>query len=173
VNARGELFGIFHGTRHLSSGAAGASTIHFTADGSALVVTERDANRLETLAVRASGRLAAPVVTPSAGATPFRFDVTAAGVAVVSEAGGTAASAPNGTVSSYERGGGGGSLHLVTDALDAGGRAACWVIATENGRFAFVANGVFAVGPRGSLTAGAAVPTGRGASSGLQGIAAY
>jgi 6-phosphogluconolactonase (cycloisomerase 2 family) len=116
----------------------------------------------------------------------------------------------------------------VTDALNAGGQAACWVVVTANGRFAFVANSasdaiasvrirddgslrlldatagispagaipididlsdgdgylyaleggsgdirMFAVGPRGSLTTGSAVPTGRGGSSGLQGIAAY
>jgi len=227
VNARGKLIDIPKGTRELASGAAGASTIHFTGDGSALIVTERDANRLETLAVHANGRLGAPVVTASAGATPFGFDVTDAGVAVVSEAGGTPATAPNGTVSSYEPGAG-GALDVVTGGLDAGGRAACWVVATENGRFAFVANsasnaiasvgiggdgslelleatagttpagaipididlsdgdgylyaleggsgniGVFAVGSAGGLSAGTAVPTGRGGSSGLQGIAAF
>jgi 6-phosphogluconolactonase len=190
-------------------------------------VTEIEANRLETLAVRENGRLGPPVVTPSSGAMPFGFDVTKSGVAVISEAGGTPATAPNGTVSSYQVGAGGG-LHVETDALNAGGRAACWVVATENGRFAFVANSasnaiasvrirddgslrlldatagtsppgaapldidlsdgdgylyaleggsgkiaVFAVGARGSLSARTAVPTGRGGSSGLQGIAAY
>jgi 6-phosphogluconolactonase len=227
VNTLGQLFGIRNGTRRLASGAAGASTIHFTADESALIVTERDANRLETLAVRPSGRLAAPVVTTSEGAVPFGFDVTDAGVAVVSEAGGTPATAPNGSVSSYDPSAG-GALQVVTGALDAGGQAACWVIVTENGRFAFVANSasnaiasvrirddgtlrlldatagtspagavpididlsagdrylyaleggsgdirMFAVAPGGILTAGSAVPTGRGGNSGLQGIAAY
>jgi 6-phosphogluconolactonase (cycloisomerase 2 family) len=227
VSPGGELHGIRNGTRQLAPGAAGASTIHFTANGARVIVTEIGANRLETLVVRDNGRLGPPVVTPSTAAGPFGFDVTKAGVAVISEAGGTPASAPNGTVSSYRRGAG-GALNVVTDALDAGGQAACWVVVTENGRFAFVANSgsnaiasvrirddgslrlldatagtspagaipldidlslgddylyaleggsgkiaIFAVGAGGSLSARTAVPTGRGGSSGLQGIAAF
>jgi 6-phosphogluconolactonase (cycloisomerase 2 family) len=138
VNPQGKLIAIPQGTRALSSGAGGASTIHFSADGRSLIVTERTANRLETLAVDPSGRLGTPAVTASSGAVPFGFDVTADGVSVVSEAGGTQATAPNSGVSSYA-GGGGGSLSLVTGSIDAGGKAACWVVVTADGT-AFVAN---------------------------------
>ncbi len=75
VNAEGKLIAIPQGSRALASGASGASTIHFSADGRSLIVTERTANRLETLAVEASGRLDVPVVTASSGAVPFGFDV--------------------------------------------------------------------------------------------------
>jgi 6-phosphogluconolactonase len=157
VNPQGKLLAIPGATRALAAGASGASTIHFSADGAELIVTERLSNRIETLAVGADGRLGAPVVTASSGATPFGFDVTTAGVAVVSEAGGTAATAPNGSVSSY-RTGAGGSLELVTGSISTGGMAPCWVIATTDGRFAFVANSAsnaiasVGVGGNGSLT---------------------
>lgn len=138
VNPQGKLIAIPQGTRSLAAGAAGASTIHFSADGRRVIVTERVANRLETLAVEANGRLGAPVVTASSGAVPFGFDVTHGGVAVVSEAGGTQATAPNSAVSSYAAGASGG-LSLVTGSIDAGGKAACWVVVTADGT-AFVAN---------------------------------
>lgn len=138
VNPEGKLIPIPQGTRSLAAGAAGASTIHFSADGRSVIVTERVANRLETLAVEPNGRLGAPVVTASSGAVPFGFDVTDGGVAVVSEAGGTQATAPNSAVSSYTAGGSGG-LSLVTGSLDTGGKASCWVILTADGT-AFVAN---------------------------------
>jgi 6-phosphogluconolactonase len=86
--------------------------------------------------VSANGRLGEPVVTPSSGATPFGFDVTSSGVIVISEAGGAA---PNGAVSSY-RADAAGSLGLITASLDAGGAASCWVVLTDDDRFAFVAN---------------------------------
>lgn len=157
VNPQGRLLVIPGATRALAAGASGASTIHFSADGAELIVTERLSNRIETLAVGANGRLGAPVVTASSGATPFGFDVTTAGVAVVSEAGGTAATAPNGSLSSYTAGAG-GSLELVTRSLNTGGRAPCWVVATTDGRFAFVANSAsdaiasVGVGGNGALT---------------------
>jgi 6-phosphogluconolactonase (cycloisomerase 2 family) len=138
VNSRGKLIPIPQGSHSLTAGAAGPSTIHFSADGRSLIVTERVANRLEAFAVEPSGRLGAPVVTASSGAVPFGFDVTDGGVAVVSEAGGTQATAPNSAISSYVAGGSGG-LSLVTRSIDAGGKAACWVVVTAGGT-AFVAN---------------------------------
>ena len=70
VNPQGKFIAIPQGTRRLASGAGGASTIHFSADGRSVIVTRRTANRLETLAVwqRAAGE---PVVTASSGAVPL------------------------------------------------------------------------------------------------------
>ncbi len=157
VNGAGKLLPISKGTRALAAGAAGASTIHFSADGAELIVTERSSNRIETLAVSANGRLHPSVVTSSSGATPFGFDVTASGFVVVSEAGGTSSTAPNGAVSSYTAGAA-GSLGTVTASLDAGGQAACWVITTADGDVAFVANSAsnaiasIGIGGNGALT---------------------
>ena len=66
-------------------------------DGRSLVVSERVANRLETLPLDRFGRPGAPVVTASSGAVPFGFGITQRGTIVVSEAGAS-------TVSSYRLG---------------------------------------------------------------------
>jgi 6-phosphogluconolactonase len=136
LSPTGKLTRLPHATRALASGAAGASTIHFDPDGDRLIVTERASSRLETLQVGPSGSLDAPVVTASSGATPFGFDVTRRGTIIVSEAGGAA---PNGAVSSYDLDPS-GALSPVTRSLDAQGLASCWVVATADGAFAFVAN---------------------------------
>jgi 6-phosphogluconolactonase (cycloisomerase 2 family) len=134
VTGKGSLVPIPNSTRSLSAGAAGASTIHFSADGDFLIVTERDANRLETFTVQPNGRLDDPVVTPSNGAVPFGFDVTPSDIPVVSEAAGAA---PDGAVSSYAITPT-GALSVITGSLDAEGVAACWVLLTADGHIAFV-----------------------------------
>ena len=150
----GELIQIPHSTHPLSAGAAGASTIHFSADGSRLIVTERDANRIETLAVMPNGRLGAPVVTASHGATPFGFDVTPRNQPIITEAAGAA---PDGAVSSYSVAAN-GALQAITGSLDAGGAATCWLRLTADGRLAFSVNSgsnaiaLFSVGDDGTLT---------------------
>ncbi len=136
LNPQGKLSVIPQGVRALAAGASGGAAVHFTADGSELIVSERTANRLETMSVGANGRLGAPVVTASNGAVPFGFDVTSAGIVVVSEAGGAA---PNGAVSTYHAGPA-GTLSIISASVDGGGRASCWVIVTADGRIAFVAN---------------------------------
>jgi hypothetical protein len=57
-------------------------------------VTERDANRIQSLPLDVLGRPRAPVVTASVGATPFGFGFGPQGELIVSEAGAS-------TVSSY------------------------------------------------------------------------
>jgi 6-phosphogluconolactonase len=154
VNPNGKLIPIAHSTRSLAPGAAGASTIHFSADGDRLIVTERDANRIETFAVDANGRLGDPVVTPSNGAVPFGFDVTPRGHPIITEAMGAA---PNGAISSY-RVNASGALTVITRSLNAGGMATCWLILTSDGHIAFVSNtlsntiGAFRVADDGTVT---------------------
>jgi 6-phosphogluconolactonase (cycloisomerase 2 family) len=138
VNPNGKLTPIVGATRALGDGAAGAATIGFGADGRTLIVAERVANRIETLAVAANGRLGSPTATASTGVVPFAFDVTANGTIVLTEAGGTAQSAPNSSVSSYRTAAAGGVTAIAS--ISSGGAAACWVVATEDGRYAFVAN---------------------------------
>ena len=118
-------------------------------DGRDLVVTERGSNRIETLPLR-FGRIGAPVVTASSGAVPFGFAFSPRGDLIVSEAGAS-------TVSSY-RLNGNGSLRPITAALAVGQGAACWVVVTADGRFAYTGNASgsisgFAVARDGSLTA--------------------
>ena len=73
-------------TAPLTAGAVNAAQVSVSPDGRDLVVTERGANRIETLPLR-FGRIGAPVVTASSGAVPFGFAFSPRGDLVVSEAG--------------------------------------------------------------------------------------
>jgi 6-phosphogluconolactonase (cycloisomerase 2 family) len=120
----------------LLPGASGASSIKFTSDGEHLLVTERNSNRLESIAVGKNGRLGTVVATASSGAVPFAVDNGFDGSALVAEAGGAD---PNGAVSSYQVGEA-GALRTVTASLSTQGAATCWVVATRDGRFAYAIN---------------------------------
>jgi 6-phosphogluconolactonase len=152
----GSLKAIPGGTRALAPGADGAAQVSVTPDGRSLVVTERLANRLETLPLDRLGRPGAPVVTPSSGAVPFGFAITRRGDVVVSEAGAS-------TVSSY-REGAAGALGTVTASLPVGFGAACWVAVSPDGRLAYTGNASgsisgFAIARDGSLNAIGTTPT--------------
>ena len=143
----GSLKPIPGGTRALAPGAEGAAQVSVAPDGRSLLVTERLANRLETLPLDRLGRPGAPVVTPSSGAVPFGFAFTPRGDVVVSEAGLS-------TVSSYRA----GSLSTITASLPVGFGAACWVAVSPDGHLAYTGNASgsisgFAIARDGSLTA--------------------
>jgi 6-phosphogluconolactonase (cycloisomerase 2 family) len=138
------------GTQALAAGANGAAQVSVTPDGKALVVSERLANRLETLPLDSAGRPGEPVATASSGAVPFGFGITQKGTIVVSEAGAS-------SVSSY-RLGEGGALGVVSASLPVGQGAACWVAVSPSGRFAYTGNASgsisgYAIAPDGSMTA--------------------
>ena len=146
----GRLYPIPGAVRTLAAGADGTAQVSVTPDGRRLVVTERVSNRIETLPLDGFGRPGTPVVTASAGATPFGFDFGRHGTLVVSEAGAS-------TVSSYRPGFAGG-LTAITPALPVNQAAACWVAVSPDGRFAYTGNASgsisgFAIGHDGVLTA--------------------
>jgi 6-phosphogluconolactonase (cycloisomerase 2 family) len=123
-------------TRPLSAPNAGPAQIQFTPRGDAVLVTEKNTNRILSYAVDASGAAAAPVITSSPGHTPFGF-AFAGNTLVVTEAQG---GAPNGsTLSSYAVGAN-GALSLVTASLHSGQSSACWFSASKDGNNAFAAN---------------------------------
>ena len=128
--ASGALVPLPHAAHALAAGAAGAAAVRFTRDGRFLVVSERVSNRLEVFPVQPNGRLGEPTLTPSNGAAAFGFDVTPANDVIVSETSGFA--------SSYRLAGGVASL--VSASVPTFGAAPCWVIATADGRFAYVVN---------------------------------
>ena len=120
-----------HTTRSLSPGASGAAALRFTRDGRRLIVAERVSNRLEVFVVQPDGRLGAPVVTPGNGAATFGFDVTSRNQPIVSETQGSLTSyalAPD------------GALTPITPSISTGGQAPCWVIITQDERFAYTTN---------------------------------
>jgi 6-phosphogluconolactonase (cycloisomerase 2 family) len=132
----GQLLPISAASASLLPGASGASSIKFSPNGDRLVVTERNSNRLETIAVGENGQLGTPVATASSGAAPFAVDNGFDGSVLVAESNGAA---PNGAVSSYQLAGS-GALHTVTGSLSSQNRATCWLIATSDGKFAYAIN---------------------------------
>jgi 6-phosphogluconolactonase len=139
----------------LGDASDGPSTIAATRDGDFLFVTERSANAIDVLRADAHDVLSLVERHPSSGAVPFGFAVTKRAQVIVSEAAGDA---PNGAASSYDLARD-GSLTSITSSLSTHQAASCWLVLTNNDRFAFVANAGsgsisgYAVASNGTLTA--------------------
>jgi 6-phosphogluconolactonase (cycloisomerase 2 family) len=121
----------------LSGGDIAPAQVEFAPDGRKLVVTEKNTNLIDVFTVRSSGRLAPPSVQVSEGETPFGFAFDPSGRLIVSEAFGGAAGAS--AVSSYAIARD-GSLTTLSASVPDGQSAACWVVVTPDGRFAYTTN---------------------------------
>jgi len=137
IDGHGDLTPITGSTRPLSGGATGPAQIAFTPDGRSLVVTEKGANAIVTYQVSTDGTASGPTAYDSAGVTPFGFDFDNAGRILVSEAFGGAPNAS--TVSSYGISGS-GVVSVIDPVVATTESAACWVVTTPNGKFAYVTN---------------------------------
>jgi 6-phosphogluconolactonase len=127
----GALSALSDGTTPLSSSATSPAQVSVTPDGDQLVVTERVTSLLDVIELDGTGRPASLASVPSAGAVPFGFDFDNKGHLLVSEA---AAS----TASSYDVTAGG--LSTISAAVSTTENAACWLVATNNGKFAYTGN---------------------------------
>jgi 6-phosphogluconolactonase len=152
--ADGRLAPIAGSSRPLSGSGVAPAQVSFSPDGSVLLVTEKATSLLDVYDVHADGTAGGPVISTSAGTTPFGFGFDNKGHAIVSEAfgGGTDASA----VSSYDVSELGATA--VTASAGTTETAACWIAVTNNGRFAYAGNAGSAsvsgyrIAPDGSLT---------------------
>jgi 6-phosphogluconolactonase len=145
-------------TRSLNPGAGNAAQVQFSRDGRFLVVVERGIPARGLLAgfdvfpVNPDGSLGPRVASPSVGAAPFGFDITTGGTIVVSEPGGADNSASSYDIESD------GTLRVVSARIFANQGAPCWVVITQDGRFAYTANAAsgsisgYGVDANGSLT---------------------
>jgi 6-phosphogluconolactonase len=138
VGDEGTLTPLAGSTQPLIGGAAAdPAQVGFSSDGALLVVTEKAGNRLNTYTIDENGLPSAPIDNPSNGMTPFGFAFNNAGTLIVSEAFG---GAPNqSTVSSYGVSED-GILSVISGSVSDFQTAACWVVTTNNGKFAFVSN---------------------------------
>jgi 6-phosphogluconolactonase len=141
-------------TRFLNAGATDAAQVRFSPKGDVLVVTGRSSQRIDTFRVDKDGRLSElKSFDVAPGATPFGFDFDNKGHLLVSLAGVGGSSG----AASYDLAED-GSISPITAPLESGQRAACWLVASKDGRYAFVANAAsssvstFAVSPAGELT---------------------
>jgi 6-phosphogluconolactonase len=133
----GRLFSLPGSTRPLSSGAPDPAQIEFSPDGRQLVVTEKATNRILTYRVGFFGYASGPRIQPSAGQTPFGFAFANRRHVIVSEAFGGAPDAS--VLSSYDLGLD-GSVAPISPNVATTETAACWVVVTENGRYAYTTN---------------------------------
>ncbi|MEO8593698.1 MAG: beta-propeller fold lactonase family protein [Candidatus Solibacter sp.] len=134
---QGTLTPISNSTRALSAAATGPAQVQFSPDGDMLVVTEKATNRIDVFNVGPSGVPGALVSNASHGMTPFGFAFGRGNQILVSEAFGGAASAS--AVSSYIVRDN-GTLMLETGSAATHQTAACWVVVTPYGRFAYTTN---------------------------------
>ena len=135
IGKGGSLRPISGSTRALSASATGPAQIAFSPDGEALIVTEKMTNRIAVFPVN-DGVAGAPTFLPSAGATPFGFAFGKRDQVFVSEAFGGAAGAS--AVSAY--GFDDGALVTLDPSVATRQSAACWVVVSGDGRFAYTTN---------------------------------
>jgi 6-phosphogluconolactonase (cycloisomerase 2 family) len=141
-------------TRLLHTGATDAGQVRFSRNGKQLVVTGRSTNRIDTFLVGQDGLLSdAKTFDVAPGGTPFGFDFDRHGHLLVSLAGVGGSSGAASYALAQD-----GSISTITAPIESGQRAACWLVASKDGRYAFVANAAsssvstFAVSPTGELT---------------------
>jgi len=136
----GKLTPLADSTRFLSNNGTGAAPapaqISFSPDGDNLIVTERATNLIDLYKVNRRGLATGPVAQASAGMTPFGFAFAEDETLVVSEAFGGAANAS--AVSSYQLDD--DQLELLSASVPTGQTAACWIVISKDGKFAYSTN---------------------------------
>jgi len=150
LSSRGRLTPIEGSTLGLSDGAVPAQ-VSFDPGGRVLVVTEKATNLIDTFTVGENGMAGGLTSYASSGATPFGFAFDKTGHLIVSEA--AVAGLSSYAVSSA------GVVTTISGSVVDGQGAACWVVITKNGRFAYTSNAhdpfndisSYAIGKDGSL----------------------
>jgi 6-phosphogluconolactonase len=136
VGANGHLRPIVSGLP-LSATSVGPAQIGFNNDGDILLVAEKNTNNIDLFSVDDDGVAIGPTVVPSAGQTPFGFAFGKRNQVFVSDAFGGGANA--GAVSSYVASDG-RTLRTITGVAADKQTAPCWVVLTNDGRFAYTTN---------------------------------
>jgi len=141
VGKKGELSSLPGSTRPLSGNpAAGAAQVEFDPKGSVLVVTERNANIIDTYTVGNDGLASGPQSNANSGVAPFGFAFTdrgEAGQLIVAE--GFEAAPGQGGATSYTLTRD-GALHTVSADVRDTQDDTCWVVITNDKQFAYVSS---------------------------------
>ena len=133
----GSLTPIPDSTRALSTSSTAPAQIGFNADGTILVVTEKATSKINTYTLGADGKVSDHQIFDSEGTTPFGFSFGHRNQLFVSEAN---AGMPNASsVTSYELKADGG-LDTISPSVPTLQTAACWLVVTNNGKYAYTTN---------------------------------
>ncbi len=137
IGRYGRLSPLPGSTRPLSADSTGPAQIEFSPHGDVLIVTEKATNNILLYTVERDGYAEGPTVYASEGMTPFGFAFGRRDQLFVTEAFGGAPDAS--AVSSYvvTRN---GELEVVSPSVPTNQTAACWLVVTKNGRFAYETN---------------------------------
>jgi 6-phosphogluconolactonase len=137
VSHGGQLAPLAGSSLPLTGAATDPPQVSFDPTGRLLVVTEKATNLVDLYSVDAGTGLASgPSPQPSAGQTPFGFGFDKRGHLIVSEAFGGAVD--QSAVSSYEVDG--STIAPITASAPTTETAACWIVVTKDGRFAYTTN---------------------------------
>jgi 6-phosphogluconolactonase len=128
----GRLTPIPGSARPLSAEAVGAAEVAISPDGDEVVVTEKATSLINVFRLGWDGTAVATASVASSGATPFGFEFTPSGSLAVSEAGPSAL-----TTYDVRR----GVPTAISASVGNNQAAACWVVVTDDGRFAYTGNG--------------------------------
>ena len=136
LTRRGRLVAISDSTAPLSAANAGPAEIHFGSDDDELFVTEKNTNRIDVFQLDDFGSIRSVRTFNSTGVTPFGFAVSRFGTVLVSNAAGGAANASSLTSYHFDD----GLLNVLAGPVPTNQSAACWVVVTRSGRFAYTTN---------------------------------
>lgn len=133
----GKLYVLPDSTHALSADNTGPAQIEFSNDGDSLVVTEKATQNIDVFALDDDGLVSSAKSFTAAAPTPFGFAFSPRGHLIVSEAVGGMPDAS--VVSSYSLSDD-GELGAISPAVPTTETAACWIVITRNGRFAYTSN---------------------------------
>ena len=139
VGPKGQLTPIAGSNRPISGGAnSGCAQISFNPAGDVLVVTQRQADKIDTYLVdHGTGLTTGPIINDTTGVGPFGFTFTQRGFLLTTENFGAVPF--QGGVASYDVPEDGVLVPL--GPTERNGRSdTCWIVNTDNGKFAFVTN---------------------------------
>ncbi|HET6176366.1 MAG TPA: beta-propeller fold lactonase family protein [Candidatus Sulfotelmatobacter sp.] len=143
----------------LPAGSAGANDIRFADDGTKLLVTVSGTNQILVFEVADNGIAGAPVPQTSAGASPFGIRFGRNGIAVVSEAAGSASSYSFNATD---------MLEVISGAVPDTQQASCWISLNRSATYAYVSNtgsgtiSSYQIGSSGDLTLANAIAANTG-----------
>jgi len=134
--SQGHLTSIAGSHQALSTAASGPAQVQFNNAGTELVVTEKATNTIDVYPV-VNGVAGSRVSYPSVGETPFGFAFGKKDELVVADAYGGMPGLSALTSYSLNKM---GDLGLISGPVGTMQTAACWVVITNNGRFAYTSN---------------------------------
>lgn len=139
VGPKGELTPIPGSSRPISGGAnSGCAQISFNPAGDVLVVTQRQADAIDTYLVdQSSGLTTGPIVNDTTGVGPFGFTFTQRGFLLTTENFGAAPLL--GGVASYDVPFDGVLVPLGPTTRNFRSDT-CWIVNTDNGKYAYTTN---------------------------------